>query len=156
MGVQMIANDEGECWYSVVKEVQKGTDYNYVLFMDHDNVVLEVADIGMIYTYFPDNLAVALVESVPETLKSELGQWILMKNGKYKANAAYHDANLMLSKDEGIEDATLMITHLQDLIDIGESTPETQSKLIEWKKYRVALNQLNEKSKISDFPKRPQ
>lgn len=48
-------------------------------------------------------------------------------------DAATHFTQLTSVADEHI----LM---LQDLIDIGEATPEIQSRIMLWKRYRVALN----------------
>ena len=32
-----------------------------------------------------------------------------------------------------------MIGALQDAVDLGEATPEEEAKLLEWKRYRIAL-----------------
>lgn len=156
-GVQFISDESGNDWYALVKEHQNSSEYNYVLCMDHDNVVIAVFPVSGMQNIFPHELKVALLESVPDYLESELGQWILMKSGKYKSNVAYHDANVSLKKDEEIENATAMITHLQDIIDVEDTKDlkATQKELLEWKRYRVALVKLADDAKITDFPTKP-
>lgn len=156
-GVQFIADESGNCWYSLVKEHQNSSEYNYVLCMDHDNVVIAVFPVVGMKNIFPHELKVALIESVPDYLEAELGQWILMKSGKFKSNVTYHDANVSLKKDEEIENATAMITHLQDIIDVEDTKDldATKKELLEWKRYRVALVKLADDAKMTDFPSKP-
>lgn len=153
-GANMIAS-EGKCWYDVVQEVQKDKSLKYVLFMDHDNVVVHVDRTELIHTYAPTNIAVAVVEDIPDYLSTELCQWILQKDGSFIQNEAYFTAVLMGTKADELEVANAKISHLQDLIDIGSADSSTEAEMLKWKKYRVALNNLNEKSKTKDLPKRP-
>jgi hypothetical protein len=42
--------------------------------------------------------------------------------------------------------ADFRVQPLQDLLDIGEGTPEVEAKVLEWKRYRVALSRVGEQS----------
>lgn len=39
-----------------------------------------------------------------------------------------------------------MILPLQDMLDIGEGTPQIEARLLAWKRYRVALSRVNEQA----------
>lgn len=45
-------------------------------------------------------------------------------------------------KTARIAHATTMIAPLQDMVDLGEATPEEESELLAWKRYRIALTRI--------------
>lgn len=53
-------------------------------------------------------------------------------------------------KDNLLMHAALRIAPLQDALDVGEITPEEQAYLLAWKKYRVALNRVNDQPRYPD------
>lgn len=51
-----------------------------------------------------------------------------------------------------------MVSTLQDAVDLGEATPEEEAKLLEWKRYRIALIRVPNQPgypKVIDWPVPP-
>lgn len=61
---------------------------------------------------------------------------------KAEQEAAQLLANVQYETVERRKVADAAIAPLQDAVDIGESTAAERNKLLEWKRYRVALNRL--------------
>ncbi|EMQ4857619.1 tail fiber assembly protein [Morganella morganii] len=79
-----------------------------------------------------------------------------MRGSDKKGNPAWVDiplptkeeliANAETKKQMLMAEATIAITPLHDAVDLGMATPEEESALEEWKKYRVLLNRVDTSS----------
>lgn len=49
-------------------------------------------------------------------------------------------------RDRRLEVAALRIAPLQDAIDLGDAEPGEESSLLAWKRYRVAVNRVNQQA----------
>lgn len=49
-------------------------------------------------------------------------------------------------RDRRLEIAAVRIAPLQDAIDLGEAEPDEESSLLAWKRYRVAVNRINQQA----------
>ncbi|WLW59810.1 tail fiber assembly protein [Achromobacter sp. PD1] len=64
----------------------------------------------------------------------------------------------LIKRDRLLRDAATRIAPLQDAVDLGVATEEEDAKLLAWKRYRVALNRIEQQPGYpSDFvwPERP-
>jgi hypothetical protein len=68
------------------------------------------------------------------------GSWELDKAAQVEAQAA----KALADRDELLIDAATRIAPLQDAVDLGEATPEEEAELTAWKRYRVALNRIQQ------------
>ncbi|MCC8456688.1 hypothetical protein CE143_00150 [Photorhabdus luminescens] len=66
-------------------------------------------------------------------------------------NKAYHRQQYYL-----LEQATIKMAPLQDAIDLGIATDNEITMLMEWKKYRVALNRMNTTAQDIEWPEQPE
>lgn len=60
------------------------------------------------------------------------------------AQVAAKAAQALLVRDERMQEASTRIAPLQDAHELGEATESEQSLLIEWKRYRIALNRIEQ------------
>jgi len=60
-----------------------------------------------------------------------------------------------LKRDELLQVAAIRIAPLQDAIEVGMSTPEMISRLTAWKKYRIALSEIEIGASNVDWPETP-
>lgn len=58
-------------------------------------------------------------------------------------------------KNQLLAEATIAIAPLQDAVDIGESTPAEETLLLNWKKYRVAVNRIDLTLASPTWPVKP-
>lgn len=49
-------------------------------------------------------------------------------------------------RDDLLTEAGLRIAPLQDAVDIGESTAEEEAELVQWKRYRVQVNRIDQQA----------
>lgn len=68
------------------------------------------------------------------------GGWYLDE----EALTASKVAEILTSRDDKLRLSTLRIAPLQDAHDLGESTETEESLLISWKRYRIALNRIEQ------------
>lgn len=67
-------------------------------------------------------------------------------------------ASAIQARDELLRTAAIRVAPLQDAVDIGEATAAEEQQLLEWKKYRVALNRITEQPGFPreiDWPTQP-
>lgn len=55
-------------------------------------------------------------------------------------------AQALLDRDDKLRQATVRLAPLQDAHDLGESTTEEETALLGWKRYRIALNRIEQQS----------
>lgn len=55
-------------------------------------------------------------------------------------------AQALAVKTALIAEATVRIAPLQDMVDLGEATPEEEADLLAWKRYRIALTRITSTS----------
>lgn len=53
-------------------------------------------------------------------------------------------AAALMKRDRLLRDAATRIAPLQDAVDLGVATEEEDAKLLAWKRYRVALNRIDQ------------
>jgi hypothetical protein len=68
--------------------------------------------------------------------------WALDQNAKLAAETAH----ALAERDERMQVATARIAPLQDAVDLGEATANEEPLLLAWKRYRVALNRIQQQS----------
>nr|WP_240492373.1 tail fiber assembly protein [Photorhabdus namnaonensis] len=80
-----------------------------------------------------------------------------------EAKALYQQAIIeQKSKDDHrqryylLEQAAIKMAPLQDAIDLGIATDNEITKLMEWKKYRVALNRMDSTAQNIEWPELPE
>ncbi|WP_255566987.1 MULTISPECIES: tail fiber assembly protein [Photorhabdus] len=66
-------------------------------------------------------------------------------------NKTYHRQQYYL-----LEQASIKMAPLQDAIDLGIATDNEITMLMEWKKYRVALNRMDTTAKNIEWPEQPE
>ncbi|ANY86000.1 tail fiber assembly protein [Pseudomonas putida] len=68
------------------------------------------------------------------------GDWVLDEVAQLNDKAA----DALVERDSRLREATLRIAPLQDAVDLGEATSQEEALLVLWKKYRVALNRIQD------------
>ncbi|ROM99169.1 tail fiber assembly protein [Pseudomonas brassicacearum] len=78
------------------------------------------------------------------------GQYYVWLDGDWKldqsAKAAAELASVLKERDSRLRDAAMRIAPLQYAVDLGDATQQEQSALLDWKRYCVALNRIEQQA----------
>lgn len=70
------------------------------------------------------------------------GDWQLDQSAKEAAELA----SVLKERDSRLRDAAMRIAPLQYAVDLGDATQQEQSALLDWKRYCVALNRIEQQA----------
>lgn len=105
------------------------------------NAFLDVNGVLTSYGYAESNNDDVLL-AVPDDFDLQPGKW-RYDDGKWVEYVAPQTIEQVLAeRSSRLAAATREIGPLQDLIDLGESSPEDEDKLTEWKTYRAAVSKV--------------
>ncbi|WGM02549.1 tail fiber assembly protein [Arsenophonus nasoniae] len=136
--VQYFISEDGTDFYESFNLFSK----KYKIGFDENRIIRTFSeDISAIY---PNSLSIVDIEKLPDDFNID-EKWVFI-NGKI--------ARYQLTKQELIQqaeqnklflmhNANMVITPLQDAVDLNMVTGEEKVKLTEWKKYRVLLNRVD-------------
>ena len=99
--------------------------------------------VPLVYLYHPD-----FVVTLHEDPQEQAQPGYLYTNGVFSAPvpATPTAAQVLSERDRLLQLAAVRIAPLQDAVDIGDATPADTAALLAWKKYRVALNRIEQQS----------
>lgn len=139
--VLFLRSDTGIDWYEAQKEFKNDTIK--VMFDSAGVICCAETDVSSLW---PINCSVAEVK--PEDIPSDFfisGRWVF--NGLTIEQYQYTKEELIATAEEQKQSlmsvAADAIAPLQDAIDLGMATETENSRLLEWKKYRVLLNRID-------------
>lgn len=96
------------------------------------------------------------------TLVPPPGQYYVWHAGAWQldtaAQAVALTAQALMARDDKLRQATLRIAPLQDAHDLGEATSVEDAALLNWKRYRIALNRIEQQPSFPltiDWPPLP-
>jgi len=76
------------------------------------------------------------------------GQYYVWRDGEWQldlsAKEAGDKARVLEDRDSRLREAAMRISPLQYAVDLGDATPEEKSALLDWKRYCVALNRIEQ------------
>ena len=105
------------------------------------NAFLDANGVLTSYGYAESNNDDVLLE-VADDFDLQPGKW-RYDDGDWVAYVAPQTIEQALAEHSArLAAATREIDPLQDLIDLGESTPEDEDKLLEWKTYRATVSKV--------------
>ncbi|MFN1150006.1 tail fiber assembly protein [Serratia liquefaciens] len=148
---------------AIPHELELGTEQQvyeprYFIILDESNYV-----VAMIVAFTQDDadkcIERALVE-LPQEVFESIGQDSQYVGSKVvqgpprKASLTPEAAKAILSSK--MADASVKIQTLQDAVDFGDATNKERERLVEWRKYRLALSRLDARyMTINQIPKEP-
>lgn len=151
-GVQFTVDDQGRCWYDIVKELaDKYPDQWKVHVLDGGSVSSYTKDAS---TLFPHEGSVLVVDTIPTIMASGNGYWAF--NG---TSFVPDSADIQAAEDakaDLMSKATGVIQTLQQLVDDGDATEEETTRLAALKKFRTEVLRTDVSSGTSvALPKMP-
>lgn len=133
-----LISEKGEDWYQVQDKYLPDTVK--VEYEEDGTIIRTSTDVS---TLVPAGRSVAEIKSLPDGF--ETGEWIF--DGKFVIKKIKTHEQIVTEaeseKQALMAEATTVIAPLQDAVDLGIATPEEESALKEWKKYRVLLNRID-------------
>lgn len=93
---------------------------------------------GEVYAYEGDPLREGLVEMSQEEIEVHLAPPVL--SPEQLAEIALNERDALLAQ------AAIRIAPLQDAVDLGEASAAEEQALIAWKRYRVAVNRIDQQA----------
>lgn len=158
-----LMSEDGQDWYQCQKSF---ADFTIKVLYDSQGIIRSVVNepvvseggIFAVSMFFPLNMSVAEVESLPEGFKLDGKSWQFI-DGKiiprqYTQRELIEQA--IAKKISLLTAAKTQIEPLQDAEDIGDATPSEAILLNAWKKYRIALNRVDTSlAPITEWPTPP-
>ncbi|MHC0027040.1 tail fiber assembly protein [Enterobacter vonholyi] len=148
MDVIFLQNEQGDDWYEIQSRFSLGT------------IKIVYDESGIITSFSPDASSLNPIDSyVAEISETEfpdgvdiLGGWRFDGKRITQINPDPLD-EINREKIRLINDATAVITTLQDAVDLSIATAQEVENLREWKMYRVLLNRVDPNE--PDWPLKP-
>lgn len=133
-----LISEKGEDWYQVQDKYLPDTVK--VEYEEDGTIIRTSTDVS---TLVPAGRSVAEIKSLPDGF--ETGEWIFDGKSVIKKIKTHEQivTEAESEKQAMMAEATTVIAPLQDAVDLGIATPEEESALKEWKKYRVLLNRID-------------
>ncbi|MFK0088732.1 tail fiber assembly protein [Pseudomonas sp. NPDC090755] len=109
---------------------------------------------SIVYVYVVDGAIVGISGS-PQSPMNEI-EWVEMEDSDpvvvqwLEARKPSAEALVLAKRDSLLRIAALRIAPLQDAVDIEEATDAEKAELVLWKKYRVALNRVQDQPGYPD------
>ncbi|AHG39235.1 phage tail protein [Pseudomonas syringae CC1557] len=129
----------GFAWTMFNNELQQVTDSRGPMYRTNDGSVEEWASLGAP----PERL----------TTKQWPGKYYVWREGDWALDTEAQKAALasaaLLVRDQRLQEATTRIAPLQYAVDLGDATEVETASLLEWKRYSVKLNRIEQSP---DYP----
>ncbi|RXK33358.1 hypothetical protein BBD39_11215 [Arsenophonus endosymbiont of Bemisia tabaci Asia II 3] len=136
--VQYFISEDGNDFYESFNLFSK----KYKISFDKNGIIRKISkDISASY---PHKLSIDDIEELPDDFNID-EKWIYI-NGeieRYQLTKKELIKQAEQNKAFLMNNANMIITPLQDAIDLDMATEEEKLKLTEWKKYRVLLNRVD-------------
>lgn len=150
-----LQSDEGADWYQA--QIHFSPDSRKIVYTDDGRIIFQHVKEYMLW---PENLSVSevLEDDLPEGFPASdepCPQWLFI-DGKVIPKPVDYVLLAKNEKSERLAEATAAIAILQDAVDIGNATDNETALLLEWKKYRVAVNRVDaSKAPAIEWPDKP-
>lgn len=155
MGVQFLTDEDGRCWYDIIKELKAEHDGEYVVVVGDDYRVKgwsQVAD-----SLFPVDASIVVAKKIPLGMMNNNGYWKFdAPNRVFIPDNSFNISAMQSRKDNELYMATTEIEALKDAVEDGSATKEELERLAALKTYRLALVRLDVTSEEGvEFPPKP-
>jgi hypothetical protein len=138
LGYELAAPAEGFAWTLLAGEPVQVRDYRGTVYSTATGAAQALEVLGDL----PEGVTVL---KWPGPFHVWLnGAWQLDQAAQQAAQAAETVAGVLMERDSRLSIAALRIAPLQDAQDLGEATSAEEAALLSWKRYRVALNRVEQ------------
>ncbi|HHN8340729.1 tail fiber assembly protein [Morganella morganii] len=133
-----LISEKGEDWYQVQGKYLPDT---VKIEYEADGTIIRTSN--DVSTLVPVGRSVAEIKSLPDGFED--GEWMFDGKSVLKKVKPHEQfvAEAESKKQALMSEATVVIDPLNDAVDLGMATSEEESRLKEWRKYRVLLSRVD-------------